>query len=30
VPEGYDYDGCDRTALANLAVKNGRVTFPTA
>ena len=28
VPEGYDYDGCDRTALQKLTVKNGRVTCP--
>jgi len=28
VPNGYDYDGCDRTALQDLTVKNGRVTFP--
>lgn len=28
VPEGYDYDGCDRVALQTLTVKNGRVSFP--
>ena len=28
LPEGYDYDGCDASAVKQMTVKNGRVVLP--
>ncbi len=28
LPSGYDYDGCDRTTLMRLTVKNGQLVLP--